>query len=63
MMHQIEIREQNANLLEVVKQLLYASGCLMDAATGLHPQASLADAKAEIMRSAGHLEGIAMRIG
>lgn len=62
-MHNIEIREQNAYLLESVKDLLFASQALMRAATGENPPANLSQAKDHIMTSCNYLLGIAGKIG
>ena len=61
-MHPIEIREQNANLLEEVKDLLFASQCLMRAVTNENPPANIGHAKSKIYAVAQRLTGIAMRL-
>ncbi len=61
-MHPIEIREQNAYLLQEVKYLLFASQCLMRAATNENPPANIGSAKSHISQVVKRLEGIAMRL-
>lgn len=62
-MHPIEIREQNANLVGEIVELVRASHTLMRAATNENPPANLAQAKAIILEVLERLPGIAMRIG